>query len=417
MRFSKLTLWAIIGGLFTLGLLLAISIPSLRDRLSWRAEIAMTYLRGWAHPIEPLPTSLPQPRVQVTHQPTATLPPTVTPLVPESTPTPTLPPPPTATPPPATVVLNPPTWEKQDMNNCGPASLTMNLRYWGWGGDQTDIAGKLKPDRKDRNVNVEELVYFVRNNVGWLNIEYRVGGDLPLLKRFIAAGLPVMIEEGIYLEDKFWPNDDHWAAHYLMLTAYDDASQTFVGQDSFFGANRSVAYAELDHNWQAFNRVVIIIFPPDQESTVRSILGEEWDVDINRKAALEESRTDIDQDSANAFAWFNLGTNLLYFDRYGEAVEAYNRAISIGLPQRMLRYQFGPFIAYFRLNRTDDLLALVERALQRTPNSEEALLWRGWAHYRQGNNAAAVQDFYQALNNNPTYQDAQYALDYVHSNP
>ncbi len=48
-----------------------------------------------------------------------------------------------------------------------------------------------------------------------------------------------------------------------------------------------------------------------------------------------------------------------------------------GLPQRMLRYQFGPFLAYFNALRTEDLLALTDYALDRTANSEEALLWRG----------------------------------------
>ena len=93
------------------------------------------------------------------------------------------------------------------------------------------------------------------------------------------------------------------------------------------------------------------------------------------------------------------------------------RARELGLPQRMLRYQFGPFFAYFHSGRIDDLLALTEYALQRTPNAEEAHLWHGWAMYRLGKKAEAIADFRKALDENPNYQDAQYALNFVQQNP
>ena len=65
----------------------------------------------------------------------------------------------------------------------------------------------------------------------------------------------------------------------------------------------------------------------------------------------------------------------------------------------------------------DDLLALSEYALKVTPNSEEALLWHGWAMYRMGKTSEALTDFQQALIENPEYHDAQYALDFVRANP
>ena len=58
----------------------------------------------------------------------------------------------------------------------------MYLRFYGWEGDQETITEVIKPFREDRNVNVEELAYYVRNYAGWLKIEYRVGGDLETLK-------------------------------------------------------------------------------------------------------------------------------------------------------------------------------------------------------------------------------------------
>jgi tetratricopeptide (TPR) repeat protein len=106
----------------------------------------------------------------------------------------------------------------------------------------------------------------------------------------------------------------------------------------------------------------------------------------------------------------------VYFDRYGEAATAYDKARNLGLPQRMLRYQFGPFIAYFNSLRTDDLEALAKDAINVTPNSEEARLWMGWAHYRQGDKEAAHSEFMKAYTLNERYVDAQYALDFLASN-
>lgn len=400
-------------GLAAIGVLLY-QLPPIQRRLDWRVDFAMAYLRGMVNPAGELPTPLPSPAVAITSRPTDL--PTATPTqaaTATNTPGPTPTPIPSATPIPASVSLAAPAWEKQDINNCGPASMAMYLRYYGWEGDQFDLAELLKPQREDRNVNVEELAYYVRTRAGWLNAEYRVGGDLGILKQLIAAGIPVLIEESFYFEEPYWPNDDLWAAHYNLLTGYDETSRTFTGQDSFHGPDRKIPYDTLEEYWHSFNHVYILVYPPDQEASVKAILGEDWDVDYNRQQALEMSQSEIQADPDDAFAWFNLGTNLVYFERYREAAEAYDKARELGLPQRMLRYQFGPFFAYFHTRRMEDLMALTEYALQITPNAEEALLWQGWGHFRNGDNNAAIENFKAALAENPNYQDAQYALNFV----
>jgi tetratricopeptide (TPR) repeat protein len=417
----KLTLTRIVLILASLALLagLVYWIPPIHRRLSWRVDFALTYLRGIVRPAGAMPTALPQPRVMVTSLPTPspTLPlPTATASNP-ATPEPTATPGPTATAIPPSIGLTAPAWEQQDINNCGPASLAIFLNFFGWKGDQFAIDTVVKPQREDRNVNVEELAYFARTQAGWLNFEYRVGGDLQRLKQILAAGMPVMIEETFRFEEPFWPKDDLWAAHYLLLTGYDDATSTFTGQDSFYGADRKVPYQKLDEYWQSFNRVYIMIYPPDQEPDIKAILGPDWDRDANRQRALQTAEAEAQVNPQNAFAWFNVGTNLVYFDRYTEAAAAYDTARNLGLPQRMLRYQFGPFLAYFNGGRLDDLLALTEYALQRTPNSEEALLWNGWGLYRKGKTADAITDWRKALQANSTYQDAKYALSFVGATP
>jgi len=390
--------------------------PSIQRRIIWKWIVAQTYLSGVINPVSAVPTANP---IIVTDTPDVTVPTIESPIISPTLQiqaTATLVPTPTAAPLPEKMILNSPAYEKQDINNCGPATLTMYLRYYGWEGDQFTVSDLIKPIAQDRNVNVEELDYYVKNYAGWLKTNYRVGGNLEILKKFIASGIPVMIEETFIFDESYWPNDDRWGGHYLLINGYDDQRQQFLSQDSFVGPDHWFDYQQIDKQWQAFNRVYILVYSPDQEETVKQILGDNWDPDTNRKNALEDSLKETQEDPNNVFAWFNLGSNYVYFENYDLSTQAYDKAREIGWPQRMLRYQFSPFIAYFHALRTDDLMTLVNYALERTPNSEEALLWNGWGLYRKGDKVKAIESFQAALDAQPNYLDAEYALNYVMTN-
>jgi hypothetical protein len=64
-----------------------------------------------------------------------------------------------------------------------------------------------------------------------------VGGDHRNPQTLLAANYPVMVESVTSLnpDDALGPNDDLWAAHYLLLTGYDDTKQEFTVQDSYRG--------------------------------------------------------------------------------------------------------------------------------------------------------------------------------------
>jgi tetratricopeptide (TPR) repeat protein len=391
-------------------ILLAIAvlqIPAINSAVNWRVEKFGLYVKNVVNPPGPAPTALPFTPALNTAAPTVTKA--------SVTSTAALPPTSTSVPPPAQVSLANPEWEKQTPNNCGPATLSMAMHMYGWEGDQADIADQIKPILQDRNVNPEEMVYYVRNFAGWLRTEFRVAGDVQLLKKLLAARYPVIIEGTTALDpnDALGPNDDLWAAHYLLLTGYDDAAQTFTVQDSYHGANLTVSYAQLELEWKPFNYVYMLIYLPEEEHELKSILGADWDADFNRQRALEIAQAAADADAADAFAWFNLGSNLVYFERYDEAGLAYDKARQISLPLRMFRYQFGPFIAYFQSNRNEDLLALADYAKGVTEMSEETWLWYGWGLYRKDDFEGARAAWNKALSIRPGYVDAQYAIDFV----
>ncbi len=406
------------AGVILLAVLLY-QIPAINSRLSWRFEVARTYVKNMINPVGDVPTAIPQPTKISTPTIAVQSTSTTDPQGASGVVTTEIPPTPTLAPPPAQAFIASPPYEKQTANNCGPAALSMMLHMFGWSGSQKDISDVIKPVNGDRNVNPEEMAFWVRNYAGWLRIEYRVGGDLDTLKRLLAAAYPVIVESTTALnrEDSGWVDDDLWAAHYLLLTGYDNAAQTFTAQDTYRGPDKKISYEQLESEWRPFNYLYLVVYLPEQEAEIKTILGSNWDPDLNRQRTLELAQAATAADPSDAFAWFNVGSNLVYFERYDEANAAYDKSRELGLPQRMFRYQFGPFLANFHANRNNDLLALTDYALQRTEMSEETWLWRGWALYRDGDLNGAIKAWRKALSVHPGYEDALYALNFVGSTP
>jgi tetratricopeptide (TPR) repeat protein len=409
----------ILSGMLLFGILLY-QIPSIQSRVIWRYEVWTTRLKNTFDPVV-IPTPVPS-------TPFATF----TPLPPTPTLLATELPTPTPVPLPPQVFLTSPTYEKQDYNNCGPATLAMTLRMYGWEGDQYDVADIIKPIKQDRNVNPEELRYYVLNEAGWLKAEVRVAGDLNLLKRLLAANYPVIIEEASKVEPEWanGPNDDLWDAHYLLINGYDDAEGMFISQDPQLGAekgaDKKIPYETLMTDWKPFNYLYMVIYFPQDEEEIKSILGTDWDPNLNRQIAMDLANTAITADPQDAFAWFNLGASLTYFasqtndlQRYQEATQAFDQAFTIGLPQRMTRYQFWPFSAYFNADRIDYLLEITEETYKPINGyyAEEALLWHGWGLWRKGDIEGAIKDWRKALQVHPGYEDAIYALQFVGAQP
>jgi hypothetical protein len=401
--------------------LIAYQIPWVHSRLEWRLDVLTVYLRTLVKPVGELPTPIDNTKIPALALTRQELSSTATPPRSETQQITTLSQQESAQEdvaatmllPPGKVILPAPEFEGEDWNNCGPATLAMYLRFYGWIGDQYTIAQRVKPKSEDRNVNVEELTAFVNKNTSGMQSITRVNGNTTILRNLISAGIPVMVEESLMIKQSFWLNDDRWAGHYLLITGYDDDGKTYITQDSYIGPDQKVNYEDLEQHWHAFNGTYVIIFPSNKSSVVKSILADDWEEIINRRKALEYNSNLTRMQGSDPFTWFNLGTNLLYFERYKEAAQAFDQARQLGLPQRMLRYQFGPFEAYYYANRVSDLLALTKYALGVTPNSEEALLWQGWALFQSGDRNASVTSFNKALDAHPGFPEALDAINYV----
>lgn len=430
--------------LLTIGLIL-IAIMGLAGWMLWPRVTAVLPHRIQAMLATPYPTALPAPvrraaaarpiRIPTlpptfTPLPTPTLPPTATPketgattapdptaITPAATPTPAA----TATPSPSPTVALPQQAQidgleivPQKFNNCGPTNLSIVLDFYGEEDDQFDVAAAVRPLYDDRNVTPEEMAGYVRAETPLQAMVFR-GGAPRQLRRFLAAGLPVIVEKGLMVEE------EGWMGHYLTLIGYDATADTFTGLDTFLGpwdsSGRTIGTAELEELWQHFNYALLVVYPEEEAETVAAILGPPGeDPALMWQRAAQRAQETIEAEPANAFAWFNLGSSLTRLGDlsgeaafYTEAAAAFDEARHIGLPWRMLWYQFEPYAAYLESGRLEDVLTLTDAQLSTGGgwSVEEAHLYRGRALLAQGKETAAEEAYRRAAELNPNHPEVQ----------
>jgi len=298
--------------------------------------------------------------------------------------------------------------QKQTWNNCGPATVTTALSFYGWRQDQKYAENLLKPNREDKNVSPGELANFV-NEQSSVRALVRMGGSLDVLKRLLANNLPVIIERGIMFEA------NEWLGHYQALVAYDDGPSVFYAYDSFLGTGTngegvSVAYQKLDEDWRHFNRTFLVIYAPQEEGLLRELLGPLWEEQGASELALQTAQAEARLNPQDGHAWFNMGSSLVLLGRHQEAANAFDQARRYSLPWRLLWYQFGPFRAYYEVGRYDDVLSLAQINLNNAEELEESYYWRGRVYAAQGRSDAAAAEYRRALAYNPNFQLARDAL-------
>jgi len=147
------------------------------------------------------------------------------------------------------------------------------------------------------------------------------------------------------------------------------------------------------------------------DGRVITFSGEDLDDRAMWERALASARGAVEQAPEDPFAWFNLGT---VYTRLGEtelAVGAFDEARRIGLPLRMLWYQFEPFEAYLDAGRYDDVVQLGYATAYSASGHEEAYFYEGLGYLGKGMEDMAVSRWQQALEYNPNFEPATGALE------
>jgi hypothetical protein len=300
----------------------------------------------------------------------------------------------------------------QSWNNCGPATLTMNLSYFGYEGDQSVAGAALRRHPDDKNVGPQELAAFARQQD--FQADVRVNGSPELLRTLLSSGFPVLIET--------WHEDEagDGLGHYRLITGYDDGADHWIAYDTYDAtglvnpdgpyAGIRIPYGELDRLWRYFNRTYVLVYPAEDEDAIAAILGTAQEHSVMWVEALAVAQAEVAASPEDAIAWFNLGSTTVAMGDHAKAVNAFDRARALGLPWRMFWYQFGAFEAYAAMARYGDLLMLADETLAGTASIEELHYWRGIALAGLGQPEAARAAWQSALALNPDYAPASNAL-------
>lgn len=247
----------------------------------------------------------------------------------------------------------------QTFNNCGPATLSMILSWFGKNVSQAELADKMRPyqvrsgDNDDKTIFTHEFVEWVRE-YGYEAIG-RVNGDINTLKNFTANGIPVVV--------KTWLRPGEDIGHFRIVRGFDENKQVIIQDDSYEGPNRKIKYYDFLSMWQPFNYAYMIVYTSDQEELVNAILGAELDEKVAWQNALSRAQKESELDQSNVYPWFNMSTSNYHIGNYQASLEAFEK-VENKLPRRMLWYQIEPIKAYKESGNYDRVFKITNHILE-----------------------------------------------------
>lgn len=294
----------------------------------------------------------------------------------------------------------------QSFNNCGPASLSMALSYFGIHKTQEELGQALRPyqnaigDNDDKSVTFDELAKEAQKYD--LLSYHRPNGDIALLKQFIANDIPVLT--------RTWLHVDEDIGHYRIVKGYDDTTQTIIQDDSYENKNLSFSYNDFNTMWEKFDYEYLVLVPQAKKQLAEKILGKNLDEQYAWNQAIEQNNTLLQQNPNDMYTRFNLSIAYYHTKNYEKSIEEFEQ-VEQRLPFRTLWYQIEPILAYYEAGKDTTVLSLTERILNNQNRAfSELYIIRGNIYKKQGNVAAAQHEYEQAVFYNSNLEEAKEAL-------
>lgn len=299
----------------------------------------------------------------------------------------------------------------QSFNNCGPASLSMALRFYGIEKSQEELGRSLRPyqnaagDNDDKSVTLEELA---RESEKYGFISYRrPNGNAEKIKLFITYGMPVIT--------RTWLHADEDIGHYRVVKGYNEETKQLIQDDSFQNKNLWYSYEDFNKIWEKFNYEYLVLVPKDKQKIVEAILGEDVDEKTAWQKAVERSKKIFAANPNDVTARFNLSIAYYNTGDFKKSVEEFEK-VENQLPFRTLWYQIEPIQAYYELGNYDRVFAITDKILNNQNRAyEQAYLVRGKSYQKMGQNNLARQEFEKAVFYNKNMLSARNALDSINS--
>ena len=277
----------------------------------------------------------------------------------------------------------------QTFNNCGPATLSMALSWYGISVSQDELALKMRPYQVEGGDNDDKTI-FTSEFSGWaetygLKSVSRVNGTIDLLKLFTANEIPVVV--------KTWLKPGEDIGHFRFFRGFDEAKQVVIVDDSYHGPNRRVSYYDFLSMWQPFNFGYIVIYKEEQEALVEAIIGLEMDEAVAWDNARQRAEQEHGLDPQNIYPLFNLSVADQHLGHNEESVKAFEQ-VETRLPRRMLWYQIEPILAYQKLGDDDRVFAITDNILNGGNRAfSELYQIRGEIYRQKGEEEKAKQEF------------------------
>lgn len=300
----------------------------------------------------------------------------------------------------------------QTFNNCGPASLSMMLSYFGINIDQQELAAQLRPynnengDNDDKSVTIPEMANKAQEYD--LITFHRPGGDTKLIKQFITYDIPVLTRTWLSLGEDI--------GHYRIIKGFDDEEKVIIQDDSYQGKNLLFSYDDFDTLWSKYNYEYMVAVPKDKKKIAEKIIGRNLDEEFAWKQALSRSEKELAENPEDVYARFNAAIASYYLNDYKRTVEEYEK-IENQLPFRTLWYQKEPIDAYFRLGKYERVLNITSSILNNENRAfSELYMLRGKIFQSQGQNDLAAEEFENAVKYHNRMEEARLALSSMKDN-
>jgi hypothetical protein len=213
----------------------------------------------------------------------------------------------------------------QSLNNCGPAAVVMALSTMGIDADQETARLALRGPDWNRGMGPTPVGPWVQEKFG-LRMAWRNNGTSELMKALVSNGFAPMVTQ--WMQDPWVSRISHWRT----VAGYDDARGMFYVNDSMLGRGVGLSYDWFDRNWQPFSYRWMVVYKPEDEALLKTIVGPDWNDRTMRQRFYERAKSEAGLRN-DAQSWLTYGEAAYQNGLFAEAVAAFEKGLALGSAQ------------------------------------------------------------------------------------
>jgi len=284
----------------------------------------------------------------------------------------------------------------QTFNNCGPAALSMVLRFYDIDVSQEELGLSIRPYQNTLGINDDKSVTLAelaeKSKEYGLVPYHRPNGNIEIIKNLINYDMPILT--------RTWTKVNEDIGHYRVVKGYDENTKEVIQDDSLQGKDLRYSYDEFNALWEKFNFEYLVLVPNDKIEIVEMILAENALESKAWQNAVSISRQKLINNPNDVYMRFNLAVALYNTGDYQGAVTEYEK-ISNSLPFRTLWYQIEPILAYYKIESYDKVMKTSQTIFDsQNPSYSELYFLRGSVLDKQNEPIKSQEEFSKATSYN-----------------